>query len=234
MIHWLACGYRLATDKNVPTDAYGWLTHYALATNRTAYHQVPTFEAYLVSAYWSSAQVGLIGTSWEDIQPTTPREFVYCIFVNILSYLYAVTTIASVADLNVYAKKNAREHELEVDKYLQMFDGLHLHPSLKFKVHEYLNDQHALESQAGYQELLKKLPVQWNGIINMEIFLPVLSRVPFLEPFIDLEPALFIELCRYIQIIAIPPNGLLFMEGFEGIYFLEKGMVSLEGKLYLR
>ena len=233
MIHWIACGYRLSTDENSAEDLPGWLSNYAAATNRTT-QEVPSFEAFLVATYWSSSVVTLIGSSYSAIQPTTIREFGYCFFATFVAYIYAITTIASMSDLNVHTRKHEREHEIKVDKYLKMFDGLHLNPAIKFKVHEYLKDQYALEAQAGYQGLLKELPVQWSGIINLEIFLPVLIRIPFLEPFIDKEPALMIELCRNIEIIAIPPNGMLFLEGYNGVYFLDKGMVSHEGKLFLR
>jgi hypothetical protein len=154
MIHWISCGYRLASDKNFPTDDPGWVERYASYRNR----------------------------SIVDIQKDTWK----------------------------------------------------LYPGIKFKVHEYLNDQYALEDEAGYQDLLKKLPVQWNGIINMEINLPFLAEIPYLEAFIDLEPSLMIELCRCVEIRAIPPNSMLFYEGYDGIYKLDKGIVCCEGIVYKR
>jgi hypothetical protein len=145
-----------------------------------------------------------------------------------------VYILSNLTDLNVYANRDKRMHELKVDKYLDMFANLYLNPQIKFKVHEYLNNQFALADQSEYASLIKALPQQWNGIINLEIFLPFLTRIPFLEPFIDVEANLMIDICRNIEMVALPPNSFLFQGGAKGIYLLEKGIVAIDGKIYVR
>jgi hypothetical protein len=235
LTHWLACGYRLASDKNNPfTDPDGWVDRYATHNNISDSKSINIGELYLIGMYWSTSQVTLIGSQYPPMQPATIREWFYCVLAQLVSYGIAVYQISTLADLNVHSNKNKRKHELKVDKYLQMFDELALNPAIKVKVHEYLTDQHALEDQTNYQKLLKNLPIQWNGLINMEIFLPFLADVPYLETFIDREPSLMIELCRCVEIQAVPPNSMLYYEGLQGIYRLDKGIVSVEGKIYIR
>lgn len=219
---------------NPETDAPGWVERYAIHNNISDVNSINIGELYIVAMYWSTSQVTLIGSQYPPMQPATIREWGYCLFAQMIAYGIAVYQISTLADLNVHANKNKRKHELKVDKYLEMFDELGLNPAIKFKVNEYLNDQHALEDQTNYQKLLKNLPVQWNGLINMEIFLPFLADVPYLETFIDREPGLMIELCRCVEIQAVPPNSLLFFEGLQGIYRLDKGIVSIEGRVYIR
>ena len=163
MTHWLACGYRLASDKNNPlTDEDGWVDRYATHKNTTSKH-LDTIDVYIVAMYWSCSQVTLIGSQFPPMQPATLREWGYCLFAQMIAYGVAVYQIANLADLNVHANKNKRRHELKVDKYLEMFDELGLNPAIKFKVHEYLNDQHALEDQTNYQKLLKNFFYSYSG-----------------------------------------------------------------------
>lgn len=210
-----------------------WADKYASYVNLSL-PEIPTIDLYLLSLYWSSATITLVGAGFEPIQPVTGVEWGYSVFANLLGYLLIVFLVSNLTDLNVYANKDKRLHELKVDKYLEMFRNLYINPAIKFKVHEYLNNQFALSSQSEYASLIKALPPQWNGIINLEVFLPFLNRIPFLEPFIDMEANLMIDLCRNIEMIAVPPNSLLFHGGIKGIYLIEKGIVAIDGKIYVR
>jgi len=233
LIHWLACGYKLTAEKTTPEDPDTWIEHFADYKNVTT-DQLHTIDIYFLALYWSASTVTLVGSSFYPIQPVTTLEWGYAVIVNLISYSLVVFIISNLTDLNVHANKAKRLHELKVDKYLQMFHSLYLNPNIKFKVNEYLNDQFALSKESEYQDLIKALPQQYNGIINMEIFLPFLTRIPFLEPFMDIEPNLMIDLCRNIEMIAMPPNSLLFHRGVKGIYLLEKGIVAIDGKIYIR
>ncbi|KAJ3380283.1 hypothetical protein HDU92_006071 [Lobulomyces angularis] len=204
LIHWLACGFRLASDKNDPIiDRPGWVDRFA-TYNHVNVTTLTISEVYMLALYWSCSTVTLIGTSYPPLQADNIREW------------------------------DQREHELKIDKYLGMFYNFNLNPAIKYKVHEYLTDQNNLKAESEYQGLIKALPQQWSGIINLEIFLPFLARIPYLEPFLDKEPGLIIDLCKNIEMVAIPPNSFLFSGGLNGIYLIEKGIVAIDGTVYVR
>lgn len=229
----MACGYKLTAEKQSPTDPNTWVDNLAIFLNTTT-ESVSPIELYIASLYFSASVITLSSTSFQPLQPTIAVEWGYVLFCSLVGYTLLVYVVSNLTDLNVYANKEKRLHELRLDKYLEMFHNLYINPGIKFKVHEYLNDQFALSSESEYQSLIKALPQQWNGLINMEIFLPFLNRIPFLEPFIDIEPNLMIELCRNIEMMAQPPNSLLFQGGIKGIYLLEKGIVAIDGKIFVR
>ncbi|KAJ3157239.1 hypothetical protein HDU89_002651 [Geranomyces variabilis] len=231
LIHWLACGYRLADEQNNPTDPLGWLGNYATYANTTV-DQVPIFDAYIIAVYWSSATLSLIGPQWEVIAPSTVRECGYAVFANFVAYMVALYMIASLVNVLSVANRLQTEHDLKVDNYLEMFSRLKLDQRLKIKVHEYLSDHYAAATTQAYTNLLSDLPTQLHGFITMEIFVEFIAKVPYLEPFIDREPNLTQELCRGIEIRTIPANAHLFTDGYEGIYYLEHGIVAIDGRVY--
>ena len=196
--------------------------------------KVGIIEQYSLAVMWSTVTLTLIGNDFPPLRPDAGREIVYAVFASILAYGLAIMTITNLTSLFVYSHRSKRVHELKVDKYLTMFKELDVNPNIKFKVHEHLTQQYALEDHSEYQSLIKELPLQWNGIINMEIFLPFIAKIPFLEPFIDLEPGLMIDICKRIEILALAPNSLIFNQGIKGIYHIEKGIVAIEGTVYVR
>ncbi|TPX69675.1 hypothetical protein SpCBS45565_g02243 [Spizellomyces sp. 'palustris'] len=231
VIHWLACGYRLADEPNAPTDPPGWLSHYADYANVTL-TDISPWEAYVLAVYWSSSTFSLVGPQWEVISPTTVRETGYAFFATFVSYIVALYLIGSLVNILGIANRVQREHDLRVDNYLEMFDRLKLDQRLKIKVHEYLSDHFAAATTQAYTNLLKDLPTQLHGFITMEIFVDFIGQIPYLEPFIDREPSMTQELCRGIEIRTIPANAHIFTEGYEGIYYLEHGIVAIEGRVY--
>lgn len=82
--------------------------------------------------------------------------------------------------------------------------------------------------------MLRDLPTSLHGVIAMETFLEFVEQIPWLEVFLEREPELIREMCRGIEIRTVGQNNLVFTEGFEGIYFVEKGIVAIEGRLYTR
>ncbi|KAJ3308293.1 hypothetical protein HDU76_004028 [Blyttiomyces sp. JEL0837] len=182
--------------------------------------------------YWSSSTVSLVGPAFSVIAPQNQREFGYAFFANFMSYMNAVYFIAVLADIIALSSRTERNHELVVDQYLEMFDRLKLDIRLKVKVHEYLSEHYALQATAGYSGLLKQLPTNLHGFITSEIFIDFLVQIPFLEPFIDREPVMIQDLCRLIEIQSFPANSHIFTEGYEGIYFLERGVCAMEGTVY--
>ncbi|KAJ3292516.1 hypothetical protein HK104_005214 [Borealophlyctis nickersoniae] len=234
VIHWIACAYRLAAEANSPTEAPGWLTNYAhwkLGTNATS-NDIDRWEAYVLALYWSSATISLVGPSWSVISPTAVRELGFAFFANFLAYIITLYFIATLVNVVGVAFKVEREHELRVDNYLEMFYRLKLDDRLKVQVHGYLTDHFAVATTEAYTNLLKELPPQLHGFISLEIFVSFIERIPYLEPFIGREPMMIQELCRGIEIRSFPPNGILFMEGYEGIYLLEHGILAIEGRVY--
>lgn len=179
VIHWLACGYRLASDTNNPTDPPGWLDHYAKQVygDNSTYIDVPKFDAYIVGLYWSSSTISLVGPAWPIVAPTTSRELGYSLFANFVSYILALYTIATLSNVLIVAQKVEREHDLKVDNYLEMFGRLKLDTRLKIRVHEYLSDHFAVATNQAYTNLLAELPPQLHGFITMEMFVDFISQV---------------------------------------------------------
>ncbi|KAJ3113076.1 hypothetical protein HDU96_003819 [Phlyctochytrium bullatum] len=212
MIHWMACGFRLAADKNDPNDPKGWTEHYAEDTNRTV-GNVTIWEMYMVSMYWSATTVSLIGPNMPSVQPANVREFGYELFAGFVSYMNAVYFIAIISDVLATSSKVSRQNDLQVDKYMEMFDKLSLDSKLRIKVHNYLSEKFALDESSSFTKLLQRLPPTLHGFISMEIFLDFVDQVPYLAPFIDREPNLIQELCRVVEINSFPPNSHIFTEG---------------------
>jgi len=231
LIHWLACGYRLATEKNSPTDPAGWLEHYADYRNTTA-QNMDVWEVYIAAVYWSSATISLVGPTWDMFAATTPREQGFQFFATFIAYVIAMYMIATLGNVLEISGKTEREHDLKVDKFLQMFNRLKLDMRLRIKVHEFLSDHFAVASAQEHTNLLKELPPQLHGFITMEIFVDFIMEVPYLEAFVDREPMLIQELCRGVEIQSFPPNAQVFMEGYEGIYYLEHGIMAIDGRVY--
>ncbi|KAJ3099526.1 hypothetical protein HDU97_002969 [Phlyctochytrium planicorne] len=231
VIHWLACGFRLAADRNDPLDAAGWTDSYAESKNKTV-SEVSIWEVYMLSLYWSSSTVSLVGPNMPSVQPSNVREFGYELFASFVAYMNAVYFIAIISDVLSVSSKQSRDNDLQVDKYMEMFDKLKLDPRLKIKVHNYLSEKFALDENSSYTKLLKHLPQQLHGFISMEIFLEFVEQVPFLEVFVEREPTLIQELCRTVEIRSYPPNSHMFAEGYEGIYFIERGLCAIEGVIY--
>ncbi|KAI8847271.1 hypothetical protein BC829DRAFT_425667 [Chytridium lagenaria] len=219
LIHWLACGFRLAATKNDPGDTPGWIESYAQSKN-SSLNDIP------------ASSVSLIGPSMVSIQPASIREYGYQIFAAFVSYMNAVYFIAIISDVLSISSRASRVNELEVDKYMEMFSKLKLDPRLKIKVHNYLSEKFALDEASGFTTLLRNLPHQLHGFISMEIFLEFVEEIPFLVPFIEREPGLIQELCRTVEIQSFPPNSHVFSEGFEGIYYVERGLCAIEGRIY--
>ncbi|KAI8816090.1 uncharacterized protein EV422DRAFT_501651 [Fimicolochytrium jonesii] len=231
MIHWIACGYRLAEDPNDPSDPQGWLSNYANYRNVNI-TSLGIMEPYILALYWASSTITLVGPSFDQIAPTTVRETGYSLFANFVAYFLALYLISSLTNVLSVANRLETEHDLRVDNYLEMFQRLKLDPRLKVKVHQYLSDHYAAAATQAYTNLLGELPAQLHGFITMEIFVDFIARVPYLEPFIDREPNLTHEICRGVLIQTIPANAHVFTEGYQGIYFLEHGIVAIDGRVY--
>ncbi|KAI9197405.1 uncharacterized protein BJ171DRAFT_223713 [Polychytrium aggregatum] len=235
IMHWIACGYRLAAERNdtsaTSTDPLGWHELYAASQNTTV-DAISIWLLYIMALSWSAGTVSLVGNSVPVMQPTNDREWGYSVFAFFISYLLAVWSIATISDVLSLSNRSQRTHDLHVDQYLEMFDRLKLEPRLKIKVYEYLSDHYASKHSTRYTELLQDLPPQLHGFITMEVFVSFIADIPFLEPFIDREPALAQDLCRSIEIRSVSANSHLFTEGYEGIYLLKSGIVAIEGRVY--
>jgi hypothetical protein len=57
-------------------------------------------------------------------------------------------------------------------------------------------------------------------------------RIPFLEPFIDMNPVMIQEIAQGIEKRNIPFNNCLFEEGCDGVYLIEEGIVAMDGFIY--
>lgn len=233
LMHWLACGFRIAADKSDPNDQAGWVDHFA-EVRKINVTSLGMAEVYLMALYMSSGSIALIGYGWSVAQPSSTREFVYSTFVNFVSYFLAVYFIANLSDTLAQATRTKTQQDIIVDNYLAIFDRLKLDMRLKVKVNEYLGSHFAQTLQAKEASMMRDLPVALHGFISMEVFIEFVMSIPFLVPFIEREPVLTQTICRGIEIRTFSANSLLFNEGFEGVYYLEHGIVSLEGKLFVR
>ncbi|KAJ1556421.1 hypothetical protein HK405_008258 [Cladochytrium tenue] len=193
---------------------------------------IGVLEIYFAALYWSSATISLVGPTNEILAPTNTREYGFAFFANFLAYMNAVYGIAVLSDVLAMSTKVQRSHDIVVDQYLEMIDRLKLDFRLKLKVYEYLSEHYALEATQGYSGMLKDLPTQLHGFITMEIFIDFIAQVPFLEIFIEREPYLMQELCRTIEIKSFAANSHIFTEGYEGIYFIERGVCAIEGVVF--
>ncbi|KAI8621026.1 hypothetical protein BC830DRAFT_1058684 [Chytriomyces sp. MP71] len=228
LIHWFACLYRIAAEQQDPSEPIGWTLRYTAFRG----YDVGDLEMYMVALYWSSATISLVGAGWGVICPENIREFGLGLCANFVAYMNAVYFIAVLSDVLSISSRSQRVHDLKVDNYLEMFDKLKLDIKLKIKVHDYLSEHYALAAQSEYSNMLKELPTSLHGFITMEIFIDFLSQIPFLEIFIDREPQMLQELCRNVDIKSFPANSHLFSDGYDGVYFIERGVCAIEGVVY--
>jgi hypothetical protein len=130
LIHWFACGYRLVSDPQSPSDPIGWLHTYQQHANTT----VGVTEAYFAALYWSSATVSLVGCQNPYISPTCSREYIYATIVQTIGFTIAIYYIAWLSSLTNATGEIKQAQDVLVDNYLEMFDNLRLDPRLKFTV----------------------------------------------------------------------------------------------------
>ncbi|KAL2917803.1 hypothetical protein HK105_202676 [Polyrhizophydium stewartii] len=227
--HWLACGYRLSAERVDPSLPLGWVDYYAAYTNNTS---PDPWEIYLVALYWSISTISLVGTNFGPMAPTNVSEFGYCLFAYLVAYLLAGYFIASTASFLSQSSNIQLSQDILVDNYLEMFDTLKLDQRLKFKVFEHLTDHFAAQANQRQTKMLRDLPVTLHGFIALEMFLPFIEMIPYLEVFIDRDPQMIQDICRVVEIHTCAPNNFLFTEGIEGIYFIEHGIVAIEGRVY--
>ena len=232
-MHWLACGFRIAAERTDPTEQAGWVDNLA-ESRKLNVSNLGMAEVYLMALYMSSGSISLIGYGWSVAQPSSGREFIYSTFVNYVSYFLAVYFIANLSDTLAQATRTKTQQDIIVDNYLEIFDRLKLDIRLKVRVNEYLGGHFAQTLQAKEASMMRELPVALHGFISMEVFIEFVMSIPFLVPFIEREPVLTQTICRGIEIRTFTANTLLFNEGFEGVYYLEHGIISMDGKLFVR
>jgi hypothetical protein len=95
-----------------------------------------------------------------------------------------------------------------------------------------LVDFFTTEENQRQTDMLRKLPKTLHCFISMEIYLNYVARIPFLEPFMDKFPVMIQEICQAIEKRNIPVNNFLFEEGCDGFYFIDEGIVSMDGLVY--
>lgn len=134
MIHWLACGYRIAGQKDAPLDPDGWVVHLARYYNVTA---VDEGLLYAAALYWASGTVTLVGFQGSFLAPTCAREWAFSAFANLIAYIFAVYLISWIASIVQSTGEMQREQEILLDNYLEMFDNLRIDPRLKYTVYAY-------------------------------------------------------------------------------------------------
>ena len=197
-------------------------------------HDIDSLQVYISALYLSAGTVSLVGYSAPFLQPQSSREFIYSVFVNFVSYFIAVYSISRLSDTLAQASKTSTGQDILVDNYLELFDKLKLDMTLKVKVNDHLTNFFAQQGQTRENHLMRELPVSLHGFIAMEIFMDFVLNIPYFVPFIEREPVLTQNICRAIEIRSFPANSLLFADGLEGIYYLEHGIIAVEGKIYTR
>lgn len=102
------------------------------------------------------------------------------------------------------------------------------------KVFEHLTDYFVDQTNTRETKMLRNLPPALHGVVAMDTFLEFVVQIPWIQVFLEREPELVRELCRGIEIRTVTQNNFVFSEGFEGIYFVDRGIVAIEGRLYMR
>jgi hypothetical protein len=60
----------------------------------------------------------------------------------------------------------------------------------------------------------------------------ILERIPFVEPFISIDPLFVQEVTKAVEIKAFSPYSIVYDNGVEGIYYVQQGMIAVEGRIY--
>ncbi|KAJ3319969.1 hypothetical protein HDV06_005787 [Boothiomyces sp. JEL0866] len=230
----IASGLRYATLELVgaataPDDPLGWLDYYIAANNLTS---ISPLDAYFIAVYWSSGMVSLTGVSGSFLQPRCLREYIYVFCVNFIVYIIAIYIIAMLSSIVNLTGKLKRKQDILVDEYLQMLDELRLDDRLKYTVFHHLSDHFTSLANHRQMEMLHQLPKQLHSFIAMEIYLDFIVQIPFLEVFCDKQPQFIQEICQGIEKKMVAANSMLYLQGIEGIYYIEQGIVAVEGRVY--
>jgi hypothetical protein len=233
LVHWFACGFRIAAERSDESEEAGWVDHLAAAHNTTAVLMDPLY-VYISALYMSMGTISLIGFSAPLLQPSSLREFGFTFFTYFVSYFLAAYFIASLSEILATAGKNATQQDLLVDSYMELFDKLKIDFSVKLKVSDYLASHFAQRTQTRENQMLRDLPVSIHGFIAMEIYMDFIVKIPYYIPFIEREPVLTQTLCRSVESRSFMANSLLFTEGFYAIYYIDHGIVAIEGVVYTR
>ncbi len=134
IIHWLACGYRLAGERGHAEEAPGWPDFLKAANNGTA----TIVGEYFAALSYSSGLVTLVGQSNPVMAPTNDREFLFCAVANVLAYLMFLFFLTNFSHILQISKDITRRQEILADNYLELLDDLRLDKSLKFLVYSIL------------------------------------------------------------------------------------------------
>jgi hypothetical protein len=232
-MHWFACGFRLVAERASDAEEKGWVDFLAEYKGLDDLKSLSSIDVYVNALYMAAGCVSLIGFAAPHLQPHADRELIYMVFVTFISYFIAVNSIATLSNTLSQASETRVGQDILIDNYLELFDKLKLDTSLKLKVNEHLTNYFAQQAQSRENNLLKNLPVALHGFISMEIFMNFVMQIPYLIPFIEREPVMTQTICRGIEIRSFAANSLLFANGLEGIYYLQHGILAIEGKVYI-
>ncbi|KAJ8331770.1 hypothetical protein QVD99_002017 [Batrachochytrium dendrobatidis] len=228
-MHWLACGYRICAEGSDTSVPAGWVAAYLKSINSTTAN---IWEIYFVSMYWAASVISLVGNNSSFLAAGSLAEWIYSTFAYIAAYWLAGYFIARTANFLSSSGSVKMNQEVLVDDYLGMLDSLKLDRRLKQKVFEHLADHFSAQTNQRQTKMLRDLPVSLHGFIALEMFLPFIESIPYLEVFIDRDPQMIQDICRLVEIRTCASNNFLFTEGYDGIYFIEHGIVAIEGQVY--
>lgn len=102
-------------------------------------------------------------------------------------------------------------------------------------VPKYLTFMPCTRSPRRFDTLLRNLPDSTRALISIDLFAHLVASLPYISPFIATDLSMIVELASAIRIRVWSPNQLLWESGgCDGVYFLQKGVVGLDGRVYLR
>lgn len=229
IVHWFACGYKIVGDQMDSSDPIGWTGKYMLD-----HPSAGAWEIYIWTLYWASGKISFMESTNPILIPSITRELVYSSMVSLLCYGLAIYNIADITDVLMVSQQDRREHDRKVDKYLGMFRQLRMNSSLRYRVNDFLDNFESVQNISKFTNLLHDLPPQIHSFITLNIFIPILEKIPYIEPFLIHDPIMVQELVRGIRINAYSPHSTIFNQGLEGIYFIDKGTVAVEGRVYCK
>jgi len=114
---------------------------------------------------------------------------------------------------------------------MEMAKRLSLPGNQKVSINKYWIDQQELASIDNFSSLLNQLPPGLQSNIGLGLYTKLLEQVPYVQPFLKLEPDFIRDLCKEIQIKAYPANTIIFSNGIDGLYFVRNGLLAVGGRL---
>ncbi|KAI9006438.1 hypothetical protein DFJ74DRAFT_391196 [Hyaloraphidium curvatum] len=227
--HWFACAYKFVSDGHFhPNEDPGWAWQF-----RTT----PTWLKYMYCFHYGALTVALSSPSAHPLlYPRAEREYVLTGIMSLISLCVVLYLLPSLTARASVKQRDQLEHEHHLSKYSDMLSTLGVRKD-KYgsKVVGFWEERRSVEHIAKFDTLLRALPDSTRALISIDLFAILISSLPYITPFVATDLSMIVELSSAIRIRVWSPNQLLWESGgCDGVYFLQKGVVGLDGTVYVR